>query len=978
MTTIGGALGGPGRGVSAVLNELHVRLDQHFRRLRTQRDKIRTGQPLFALEHGLASGELTVLSEAVRSWVRATAPSTRFWLPFVAYAAEIGYRYEGDDYWPTLEANTPGWEGHTDRDYVSRTFKDFAKTYGGAVPKGRWATHFRIICWPITHAVLPTDLQRQLARLLYDYRGALTADILTQPTALGAALGARAGHTSKRFQQFAQNTELLGQVAAALLAGGEDETAMLLDSTLHRIVEDLSREREARQWLRDAKQSADQLRLRGMAPARRSTTGTVATPSRPPPARATAPVSFALHPTGAGWQLRIRVPDFTPLFVRFPDLAETLGSLRCRVAGFAGPPRARGWLRRAGQELPLDLWPGVDIAVFDLERAEERLNALIGDEARTPPSAPWLFRIGPGGTGRLVRARAVRPGSTYVLLGPEVAEARAPWVESALSTCSGASAVKFTVPETIEPVALGVLHTLGCAALTAVAIDPVGFVPAAWDGESYGEWVVGDDPLLMLTTSHALSGYTVALDEVEVAVVPWHERPDGRPIVQLTDLAVGWHHLRFSFLSADDTAMPDGHLEVRIREPDPGVGSGTYREPLQLLLSPATSALEDLWEGRAALDLVGPVGCSATVTVRFEGAKGEVGRHSFGPVLLPLEGADWRTAFASNIRGRSDMQGAYDEATSAAVELSETELGSVFINIERGAEPLRWGFGLVEHQPTLRLHEYADLGIESVVSSYSFATPDVAEIAAPDQDGCFRRIDGGLFVATLDSYVARAVLPPEVHDLYDLQRLRVGRLRRQPRSPEGVTALLRIAERWSKATVPGNPFAETARESVRAAVAAAIHTLIGGGPPLEGRRSEVTLTELEADLARPGQWFQFRSRVKRIAHEADRMAADEIIDEFAKAIGPAQTMRSLKPGLVVAYSGSGRREDRPGDRFTVAGRLLAEYLLRLASEPGSVGEWAGPSSMTILPQVLETPVVLQAARALVLARDRGPETWRWD
>lgn len=979
--TLGGALGGsPGRGVSATLEELHVRLDQHYRGLRAVRDTNNAGQPIFALEHGLVGGDLTVLSDAVRSWVRTTAPSARFWLPFVAYAAEIGYRYVGDDYWPTLEANTPGWERHADRHYVSRRFRDFARTYGGAVPKGRWASHFTIICWPITHAVLPTDLQRQLARLLYDYRGALTADILAQPSALGASLAAHAAYASKRFQQFAENTELLGQVAVALLAGGEDDASMLLDSTLHRIVEDLSGEREARRWLSDAKQSADRVRLSGMAPARVSATGTTSA-STSPVARATAPVALAVYPTGAGWQLRLRVPDFTPLFVRHPDLPETLASMRCRVAGFGGPPRPRGWLRYAGQELALDRWPGSDAALFDLERADERLNALLGDEARTPPSAPWLFRIGPDGTGRLVRSRAVRPGSTYVLLGPDVAEPALAWVVSAPSACSEAGAVEFTVPETVEPQDRDGLHALGCAAVTAVAIEPVGLVPAAWDGESYGEWIVGDSPLLMLSTSHALSACTMALDEAEIVAVPWHELPDGRALVQLTDLAVGWHHLRISFLAADDNAVPDGHLDVRVREPVVGGGSGTYRDPLQILVSPATASLEDLWEGRATLGLIGPVGSSARVTVRLASAAGEVGRHEFGPVALPLDGTEWRATFAANIRGRSEMQRAYDEAMSAVVEVADAEFGSVSVSVERAAAPLRWGFRRADGQPVLRLHEYADLGIEPVVKSYSFADPDVAEQAVPDHDGFYRRIDGGLLVATLDTYVARAVLPRRVHDFHDLRRLAVTpRLREQPKSPAGVSALMQTAERWSMATVPGDPFAEAAREAVRAVVAAEICSLIGGGlwAALERRRSVVPLKDLEAGLARPGQWGQFRQRLLQLAHEADCMVPAEITDAFAKVIGPAPTMRPLTPGLIVSSSARGRLDGRPGGRFTVAGRWLAEYLLRLASEPGSVREWAGESNMSILPQMIETPIVLRAARMLVLARDRDLEAWAWD
>jgi hypothetical protein len=969
-----------GRGLSTTLEELHVRLDQHFRSLRTTRDANGAGQPIFALEHGLVGGDLIVLSDAVRARVRTMAPSTRFWLPFVVYAAEIGYRYVGDDYWPTLDANTPGWERHADRHYVSRRFKDFAKTYGGAVPKGRWASHFTIICWPITHAVLPTDLQRQLARLLYDYRGALTADILAEPGALGAALAARATYASKRFQQFAENAELLGQVATALLAGSEDETSMLLDSTLHRIVEDLSGEREARRWLRDAKRSADRVRLRGMATARVAT-GRPTAARASPAARATAPVALTVFPTNDGWQLRIRVPDFTPLFERYPDVSDALASLRCRVAGFAGPPRPPGWLRYGGLELPLDHWPGADVALFDVERADERLNTLIGEEARTPPTAPWLFRLGSGGTGRIVRSTAVRPGSTYVLIGPEVAVPSHAWVMSAPSACAGATAVQFTVPETIEPTDRDVLQSLGCAALTAVAIDPVGFVPAAWDGESYGEWTVGDSPLLMLSTSHALRTCTMALDEAEIIVVPWHDLPDGRAVVQLSDLAVGSHHLRVSFMAADEGAVPDGHLDVRVREPDPGQGSGTYREPLQVLVSPPTASLEDLWEGRATLDVIAPAGSSATMTVRLEGAVGEVGRHHFGPVALPIEGAAWRAVFAANVRGRSDVQRAYDEAMAAVVEVADVELGTVFVEFERASAPLRWGFRRVEGQTALRLHEYADLGVEPVVRYYSFAEPDVAETVGPAQDGFFHRADGGLFVATLDTYVAGAILPRRVHDFYDLRRLAATpRLRTQPKTPEGVTTLLRTAERWSRATVPGDPFAEAARGAVRAAVAAEICALIGGGlwGALERRRSVVTLRKLEAGLARPGQWNEFRRRILELANDADCMAPGEIADALAKAIGPAPTMRALRPGLVVSYSARGRLEGRPGARFSVAGRALAEYLLRLASEPGCIREWAGESHSSTLAQVIETPIVLRAARMLVLARDRDLEAWAWD
>jgi hypothetical protein len=236
------------------------------------------GAPLFALEHGLSRPELALLKARVASAVRGGCVPRDFWLPLVVYATEVGYEYSGDEYWQTFEASTPGWVEHGDRQSMRQRFREFRENFGGAEPTGPWARHFSIICWPITHAVLPADLQRHLARLLFEYRRALTSELLVDPDELGRHLAARSWQASSRFQNFAQNTRLLGRVAAALLVGEDQQSPYLLDSTLGRIVGDLSEERQARRWLRDAKSTAARVRTRGFRPAggprgRRSGTG---------------------------------------------------------------------------------------------------------------------------------------------------------------------------------------------------------------------------------------------------------------------------------------------------------------------------------------------------------------------------------------------------------------------------------------------------------------------------------------------------------------------------------------------------------------------------------------------------------------------------------------------------------------------------------------------------------------------------------
>jgi hypothetical protein len=138
-------------------------------------------------------------------------------LPWIVYAAEIGYRYEGDEYWQTFEAETPGWLEFGHRSWIRDRFMDFSNRFGGAKPTGPWAEWFTNICWPITHAILPQYLQRQMAEILFELRHAFTANVFESPDALGRLIAAGSVNATSRFQILAQDTLLVGQIAAALL-----------------------------------------------------------------------------------------------------------------------------------------------------------------------------------------------------------------------------------------------------------------------------------------------------------------------------------------------------------------------------------------------------------------------------------------------------------------------------------------------------------------------------------------------------------------------------------------------------------------------------------------------------------------------------------------------------------------------------------------------------------------------------------------
>lgn len=159
------------------------RLEGHFAALAATRSAL--GQPLFALEHGLSPEELEEIFLQLKRGLVHGSRLQPYWLLWVIYAAEFGYRYTGDKYWPLIENGITGWHANEHQQQLKSCFKKFANTYAGVTPTGRWANCFTIIAWPITHAILPKYLQLQYARVLHAARYDLAGIAHLTPAAAG-------------------------------------------------------------------------------------------------------------------------------------------------------------------------------------------------------------------------------------------------------------------------------------------------------------------------------------------------------------------------------------------------------------------------------------------------------------------------------------------------------------------------------------------------------------------------------------------------------------------------------------------------------------------------------------------------------------------------------------------------------------------------------------------------------------------------
>jgi hypothetical protein len=344
------------------------RLKSHFRELLAQRRGEEPNRRVFGLEHGLDASEVQALAAAVRAHITDSPPSWEHALAWIVYATEVGYRYSGDEYWQTFEQETPGWTANGDRYWIRRCYLWFQKEFFGVVPSGVWAKHFSIICWPITHAILPRDLQRQLARSLYELRHSFSAELLESPSMLGDLIAARSWNTSSRFQNLVQETELVGQIAAALLLQGESGTDRLIhQATLKRIGEDLNRERQAREWLRGARRFAkERAHVRGLGLlGRDKKSSNIGGPeeARAEVAELGIEPRLVLRPMDSShvsWEVSLEIPDLSHLLFRFPGTRDVLTGSRSVVAGATGRPLARGRCLHGAQRVTLSRWPHPD------------------------------------------------------------------------------------------------------------------------------------------------------------------------------------------------------------------------------------------------------------------------------------------------------------------------------------------------------------------------------------------------------------------------------------------------------------------------------------------------------------------------------------------------------------------------------------------------------------------------------------------
>jgi len=233
----------------------------------------------------------------------------------------------------------------------------------------------------------------------------------------------------------------------------------------------------------------------------------------------------------------------------------------------------------------------------------------------------------------------------------------------------------------------------------------------------------------------------------------------------------------------------------------------------------------------------------------------------------------------------------------------------------------------------------------------AFVSPAEAVPMTATPDAVVRWPAGGLLRARISDFEASVIVPPYVRDLDDLRRTRVSPvIATTSRTLDQVSRLIQQAALWASASLPANPFAENERRAVLRAFTSHVVSMIAGArwAHLEeggAREDAYSFQQLQKGVGEESYQQALAAAIQR------RLLGWEVLEPAKRAEDFATVLATFKHRTLV---------ERSDSRF-------AEFLLRLTSEPATITGWPEDEVRSSIERALVSPVLVRAARFLVLA-----------
>ncbi len=719
------------------------KLQEHFELLHTTRLECNPGLPVFALEHPLDPADVNTLTKDLREALgrdRQVLPEHA--LAWVVIASETGYGFGGCEFWQSFDERIPNWTELGDRDALRRAFMLFCRIYHGAQPTGQWAAHYRLICWPITHAILPFDLQLHLCEAIYASRYQLAGLHGTNADHIGLIVASAAPSYGTRFDDFLQEHALIGAIVNRLLLGQNETDLSFRPETFDRILNDMHRISATREWLREASRLYNR-NISISAPQNKST-GNSSDASSVRHDFVDLRPGLILEVGASGtWTPSLAPPSLMAWAQQKPEIGRAIDCLRYRVFGSDRARQGACLLATAPAPTELSAFPPLNHPLIELLPHHDGLSAVFDADCRLPASSVLVFREC-SGTATLLRKQEVCPGDTYLLasqdptmdLGDPVTSIDPAWHIRRLN-----------VPSTVTASLSEQLSAVDILLRRSTRLRPWGLLPRNWDEENNGEWIITEPIVYTIERDHFFDAISVCVDNS----LPTFLECDGMadPTIMLNELTIGVHSMvvqtyerRGSKSGQSWHGLTRGEALVRVRDPSAWTPGRISTNALSIEVHPTRPALEDLLKGEVTLIVEGT--SAAPVEISFQWTDGSASATSSlsilrqrAPILEPV----W-TQHMGVFRRKADNARVSLGTRQAFLRVACEPLGEQRLPLSVAASPVRWS------ARDQQVHLICDGSHVPQVSMSSFAEP-VAEVDF-DRKACERGLElsqSGLYLA---------------------------------------------------------------------------------------------------------------------------------------------------------------------------------------------------------------------------------------
>lgn len=759
-----------------MLFQTHKSLDAHFSNLSRERGPL--GYPVYAFEHGMDATQIAeIRQELLRELARSKLLSRDYWLLWTVLAAEVGYNYDGDEYWDSFQSDIPIKITLSDREIFRDWFRSFAKRFNGFRPTGRWAKHFSIIAWPITHSILPRYLQSHFARHLYELRHDLAANDRTSPDKLGELLGDRYHGESSRFENFLQQTALTARLVLALRdEDREDAVTPIYKPTLARIVHDLEQKGLSRSYLRDARRVLRDARLRaqtGLGAA--SPTIPASENVRRNPAAASQGVKLIARSKDDGaLTLGVALPDIPALMASAGIDVSTLDKSR---AQFVDRPDswmpARALLSYSNSNHALASLPNpVSEPVIRFREIDALAKPLI-DSFKLTSRSPWLLRVHDDGVAREVLGNHIRTGAEYVIvsassIAPETV--RALGLRDATSQTADVYLYRLTVPSTVNPHFIQALQRLGFGYALRARIKAFGLTPRWNNATGRSVWTVTENIVLHLYADFSVTEFAVSIDGNRETRLPVSGH--NSILVSLGTLPLGTHTIQVVAVptplhqhaqNARQAIAPET-ITIDVRAPVPWQKNSASRHGLRIVVEPKDASLDDVVDKRAEIIVHGPRDRTAHVEAHLYDFAGHISSTvEIGRLELPTQ--PHSVVRLLEKLSREPLSEHIQSAPRVALSFVVDEIGAATVSFRHGVAPLRWKLSRDGGIAIVRLVDEAGVAPSVTVNRFDVALPDkrVELDTALCLQGITSEPPGSLYIARHDGrvYTAFVSVPPQ-------------------------------------------------------------------------------------------------------------------------------------------------------------------------------------------------------------------------